>query len=165
MKSNCSPKTSNCLNTHKSSDSVLNIKISKTKYTPNYNILDFQRHWENFDLLTSFYHFHRKLEMTQTPIRVLTQISRLKFQRLSIPQTTTYSILSHFEKIFDLLSICLISSCLAWKYTWNGTDFFLIVFKIFNRVVFPYDFWQKKSSFRILLGMSRYVFEPLLSYF
>ena len=47
----------------------------------------------------------------------------------------------------------------------NGTDFFLIVFKIFNRVVFPYDFWQKKSSFRILLGMSWYVFEPLLSDF
>ena len=48
---------------------------------------------------------------------------------------------------------------------WNGTEFFLIVFKIFNRVVFPYDFWQKKSFFRILLGMSWYVFEPLLSDF
>ena len=47
----------------------------------------------------------------------------------------------------------------------NGTDFFLIVFKIFNRVVFPYDFCKKKSSFIILLGMSWYVFEPLLSDF
>ena len=36
----------------------------------------------------------------------------------------------------------------------NGTDFFLIVFTIFNRVVFPYDFCKKKSSFIILLGMS-----------
>ena len=47
----------------------------------------------------------------------------------------------------------------------NGTDFFLIVFKIFNRVVFPYDFCKKKSSFIILLGMSWFVFEPLLSDF
>ena len=154
MKSNCSPKTSNCLNTHKSFDSVLNIKISKTKYTPNYNILDFQWHWENFNLLTSFYHFHRKLEMTQTPIRVLTQISRLKFQRLSIPQTTTYSILSHFEKIFDLLSICLISSCLAWKYTWNGTDFFFNRVQNFQSSGVPILLLKKKSSFRILLGTS-----------
>ena len=48
---------------------------------------------------------------------------------------------------------------------WNGTDFFLIVFKIFNRVVFPYDFCKKKSSFIILLGMLWYVFESLLSDF
>ena len=57
MKSNCSPKTSNYPNTHKSSDSVLKMKISKTKYTPNYNILDFQPLWENFwplDFLLSF---------------------------------------------------------------------------------------------------------------
>ena len=26
---------------------------------------------------------------------------------------------------------------------WNGTDFFLIVFENFNRVVFPYDFCKK----------------------
>ena len=33
---------------------------------------------------------------------------------------------------------------LALKCPWNGTEFFLIVFRIFNRVVFPYDFWKKK---------------------
>ena len=158
MKSNCSPKTSNCLNTHKSSDSVLNIKISKTKYTPNYNILDFQRHWENFDLLTSFYHFHRKLEMTQTPIRVLTQISRLKFQRLSIPQTTTYSILSHFEKIFDLLSVFLISSCLALKY--NFLDW-----KNFESSGFPIRLLTKKKYILIMLDTSWTVFKWIFSTF
>ena len=36
----------------------------------------------------------------------------------------------------------------------NRTDFFLIVLTNFNRVVFPYDFWKKKSSSRILLGTS-----------
>ena len=54
---------------------------------------------------------------------------------------------------------------LALKCPWNGTDFFLIMFTNFNRVVYPYDFWQKKCSFRILLGKSWYVFKPLLSDF
>ena len=47
----------------------------------------------------------------------------------------------------------------------NGTEFFLIMFRIFKWVVFPYDFWKKINSFRILLGISWYVFKPLLSDF
>ena len=47
----------------------------------------------------------------------------------------------------------------------NGTEFFLIMFRIFKRVVFTYEFWKKINSFRILLGISWYVFKPLLSDF
>ena len=54
---------------------------------------------------------------------------------------------------------------LALKYPWNGTEFVLIMFRIFKWVVFPYDFWKKINSFRILLGTSWYVFKPLLSDF
>ena len=108
-----SPKTWNDPNTHKSFDSDLKIKISKTKYTSNYNILNFEPLWENF------------------------------WPLVYLPYKLLFGLEIHLK--------------------WNW--FFLIVFKIFNRVVFPYDFWQKKSSFRILLGMSWYVFEPLLSDF
>ena len=54
---------------------------------------------------------------------------------------------------------------LALKCPWNGTEFVLIMFRIFKWVVFPYDFWKKINSFRILLGTSWYVFKPLLSVF
>jgi len=78
------------------------------------------------------------------------------------------------ELLFGLVLKCPRNICdwaLVWprskspEMAWNGTDFFLIVFKIFNRVVFPYDFWKKIISFRILLGTSWYVFKLLFSDF
>ena len=62
-------------------------------------------------------------------------------------------------------------SCL-WALVWPstkmplkyGTEFYLIVFRIFNRVVFPYDFWKKKFFWKFL-GTSSYVSKSLLSVF
>ena len=69
-------------------------------------------------------------------------------------------LISIFEEVaFELLF------GLALKYPWNGTEFVLIMFRIFKWVVFPYHFWKKINSFRILLGKSWYVFKPLLSDF
>ena len=44
-----------------------------------------------------------KLQTSLKPIRVLAHTSRSKFQRVSIPQTTTYSNLSQFEATFTAL--------------------------------------------------------------
>ena len=48
-------------------------------------------------------------------------------------------LISIFEEVASELLFGLVLKC-----PWNGTDFFLIFFTLFNRVVFPYDFWQKK---------------------